>query len=92
MRAEWRRLAGALIWVAVATAGCADLRELTASPEELRRQQEERSAAERQGQLAQARATLGRSPDPRERAEAAGLVPCTTCRPDLRPLVPRALP
>ena len=40
MRAEWRRLAGALIWVAVATAGCADLRELTASPEELRRQHE----------------------------------------------------
>jgi methylated-DNA-[protein]-cysteine S-methyltransferase len=28
----------------------------------------------------------------RERAEAAGLAPCTTCRPDLRPLVPRALP
>jgi HEAT repeat protein len=71
MRSEWRRLAGLTIWVASVTLGCADLREITASPEELARQQQERAAAERRGQAEQSRATLGRSPDPRERAEAA---------------------
>ena len=67
MRTEWRRLAGLSMWVAGMTLGCADLREITASPEELARQQQERSAVERQGQIERSRATLGRSPDPRER-------------------------
>jgi HEAT repeat protein len=71
MRREWRRLAGLTVWVACVALGCADLRELTSSPEELQRQHEERAATQRQGQVEQARATLGRSPDPRERAAAA---------------------
>src|SRR5215475_6302660 len=69
--AECRWLAGVAIGIALLTQGCADLKELTASPEELRQQQEARTQAERRGQVEQSRATLGRSADPRARAEAA---------------------